>query len=532
MLICKGCSDVVEAVKKALLQGETNIEFEQGEYHFYPEKAEERISCISNHDNDGVKKVGIQIEYKKNVTINGNGSKFIFHGIMLPFGIEHCEKVSLCNFSVDFPLHTYVHSTVVEADHDSCTIKLWENTPYRMDGDTPLFLIEGGLEFKYGHAMEFNPLLECVEYGTNDRDYFKERKAEEIEPGVLKIKQTFDVIPRKGNYMFFSAGKRFAPAIFIHDSADVNIENVTVHHALGMGLLAQLSKNIRLNHMSVTPSEGRFVSTYADAVHFVECSGDIVVDHCHFEKQMDDPLNCHGIYVQIQKVYKNKAELRLKHRQALGMLLFAKGDKIEYIDPENLLSYGTNIVKAACMKSNEIMEVEFENDIESVEGHYIENISHTPNLTVKNSYFGKNRARGLLITTRGKVLVENNMFERAGAAIRISGDANFWFESGCVKDVTIRKNTFVDCNANARWGKAVIDVAPQVLKPAGSVHKNICIEENIFRTFDIPLLWANCTENIIFRNNKVERTMTFPPKGIIQEMVTFENCIKTVVENN
>ena len=176
--------------------------------------------------------------------------------------------------------------------------------------------------------------------------------------------------------------------------------------------------------------------------------------------------------------------------------------------------------------------VEFENIIESVEGHYIENISHAANLTVKNSKFGKNRARGLLITTRGKVLVENNVFERAGAAIRISGDANFWYESGCVRDVTIRNNTFIDCNANSRWGSAVIDVAPQVLKPAGAVHKNICIEGNTFKTFDIPLLWANCTENIIFRNNKIEKTETFPPKGIIKEMVTLENCMQTVVENN
>jgi len=213
MLIQRSCLDVVDEIKRAFLLGETDIEFEQGEYHFFPEKAEERVSYISNHDNDGIKKVGIQIENKRNVKINGGGSKFIFHGIMLPFGIEHCDNISLCNFSIDFPLHTYIHSTVIEADYDSCTIKLWNNTPYRMEGDIPLFLIDGDLEVEYGHAMEFNPQLECVEYGTNDRDYFKEKKAEELEPGVLKIKQKFDVIPKKGNYMFFSAGKRFAPAI-------------------------------------------------------------------------------------------------------------------------------------------------------------------------------------------------------------------------------------------------------------------------------------------------------------------------------
>ncbi len=532
MIIRSNCVDVTEKVNKALLSGETNIEFEKGEYHFYPEKAPERESYISNHDNDGCKKVGVQIENKSCVMINGGGSRFVFHGIMLPFGIERCRDISLCNFSIDFPISTYIHSTILDADENSCTVKLWDNTPYRMNGDTPLFLIDGGYEFEYGHAMEFNPELECVEYGTNDRDYFKESKAEEIEKGILKIRQKFNVIPKKGNYMFFSVGKRFAPAIFINFCDGVKIENVTVHHALGMGLLAQLSKNIQISRMTVSPSSGRFVSTFADAAHFVECMGSITINQCCFEKQMDDALNCHGIYAQIEKADKNRAQLRLKHRQALGINIFSAGDRVEYINPENLLSYGSNTVKSASMKSNEIIEIEFENNIEAINGHYIENISHTPNLTVKNSYFGKNRARGLLITTRGKVIAENNVFEKTGAAIRISGDANFWYESGCVKDVTVKNNTFIDCNANARWGNSVIDIAPQVLKPAGPVHRNIRVEGNKFKTFDIPLLWANCAENLFFTNNKIEKTNTFPPKGIIKEMVTLQNCIETTVENN
>lgn len=532
MKITKNCADIVSEIQKLLATGETYIELECGEYHFYPDNAAEKESCISNHDNDGMKKVGVQLEDKHNVTVNGNGSRFIFHGIMLPFGIERCKNVTLCDFSVDFPISAYVHSTVLEADAESCTVKLWENTPYRMCNDTPLFAIDGGFEFEYGHAMEFNPELECVEYQTNDRDYFKERKACELAPGILKIKQQFDVIPKKGNYMFFSLGERFAPAIFVNSSENVRIERVTVHNALGMGLLAQLSKNISLEKMCVTPTHGRFVSTSADAVHFNECSGNIRVNECRFEKQMDDPLNCHGIYVQIQGKDNMRAQLRLKHYQAMGMLLFAPGDRVEYLNPENLQSYGSNIVKTARMTSHETMEIEFEKKIDAPIGHYVENVSHCPNLTVQNSYFGKNRARGLLITTRGKVVVENNVFERAGAAIRISGDANFWYESGCVRDVTIKNNTFIDCNANARWGSAVIDIAPQVLKPTGPVHSGIRIENNLFKTFDIPLLWAYCAENVIFANNRVERTSTFLPKRVVNDAVTMKNCQNYTVEKN
>lgn len=530
MFIHKGSSEISEKIHNALKLGEKNIVFEKGEYHFYPDEGTERESCISNHDNDGLKKVGIQIENVNDVTIDGGGSKFIFHGIMLPFGIENSKNIKLCNFSIDFPISPCVHSTVLNAEKDYCDIKLWDNTPYRMEGDVPLFSIDGGTEFTYTHALEFNSKLECIEYGTNDRDYFKERNAEELKQGVLRIKQPFDVLPKAGNYLIFGITKRFAPGFFINSSTDVTVEKITIYNCLGMGLLAQLSKNITIKSIKVTPSAGRFISAPADAVHFVECSGEVLVENCHFEKQMDDPLNCHGIYVQIEEIDEKIAYVKLRHHQALGLPIFSEGDKVEYINPENLLSFGNNTVKKAEMLDKSHIKVTFENVLSAKKGDYVENISHAPSLTVKNSYFGKNRARGLLITTRGKVVVENNVFERAGAAIRISGDANFWFESGCVRDVTIKNNTFIDTNANARWGNAVIDIAPQVMKESGAVHKNITVENNTFKTFDIPLLWARCAENIVFKNNKIIKTDTFLPKGLIKERVTLLNCSHAEIE--
>jgi hypothetical protein len=40
------------------------------------------------------------------------------------------------------------------------------------------------------------------------------------------------------------------------------------------------------------------------------------------------------------------------------------------------------------------------------------------------------------------VLIENNRFPSSGSAILIAGDANAWYESGAVRDVTIRGHVF------------------------------------------------------------------------------------------
>ncbi len=519
MYITPNCPNIPLAVLNAIAQGEKEIIFEKATYHFYPDRGIERISHVSNHDNDGPKKVGLQIEHASDITIDGGGSRFIFHGIMLPAAVEYASNVKLCNFSIDVPVTAYVHSTVLDADEHHCDIKLWDNTPYHMEGNIPMFEIDGGCAFPYKNVLEFNAELECIEYGTNDRDYFTHSEAEELEPGVLRICQDFSVVPKKGNYMLWHLGKRFAPGIFINESRQVTVENVQIHHCFGMGVLAELTRDITIRQLYITPSEGRFNSAYADGVHFVECSGSILLEDSRIEKQMDDPLNCHGIYAQVEEICGNTVWVRLKHHQALGMPIFKAGDRVEYIEYDTLLSYGENELVEAELCNESQLRLVFKQEPGVRKDDYLENISHTPNLTVRNCYFGKNRARGLLITTRGKVLVEGNTFERAGAAIRISGDCNFWYESGCVRDVTIRNNTFIDINANPRWGKAVIDVAPQVLRVGGPVHRNIRIVNNTFRTFDIPLLWANCAENVVFEDNVVERTNTFPPKGLSTEEV-------------
>lgn len=53
-------------------------------------------------------------------------------------------------------------------------------------------------------------------------------------------------------------------------------------------------------------------------------------------------------------------------------------------------------------------------------GAALENLSCTADVEIRNSFFGSCRARGLLVSTPGKVIIENNIFESS------VGNLNSW----------------------------------------------------------------------------------------------------------
>lgn len=77
--------DATPSVLARVLEAETQpiseIVFEKGVYHFYPDKALEVFCNISNH-NDVFVYTAFPLFNLKNLTIDGQGSIFIFHGVL------------------------------------------------------------------------------------------------------------------------------------------------------------------------------------------------------------------------------------------------------------------------------------------------------------------------------------------------------------------------------------------------------------------------------------------------------------------
>jgi len=505
---------VLCALREMKTSGDNILSFEKGIYNFFPDYALEKVSCISNHDNDGFKKIGIPIIDFDGITVEGNGSEFVFNGIMVPFEITNSKNITLKNLSIDYPVTTYSHATVIDSGKDFLKLKIWENSPFEIENNRLKFDIPLTGKFEPWFFLDIDKATDTITEGSSRTEIKNMNASFEDDGTVLLTGRKISHVPKAGNTICMHLSWRYSPGFFINESKNIILSNVTVHHCLGMGVLCQLSENITLDELKVTPSSNRYASAYADATHFVSCRGDIVLKNCLLEKHFDDCLNCHGINLQIDKIIDRRTVLaRLVHEQQIGVELLKSGENVELSSHTTLLPIAENKVESVEILSRNLMIITFENELDEKVNvkDVIESTDAAPNLTVTGCTMRKAFPRGLLITTRGKVLVENNYINTSCSAIHISGDANFWFESGCVRDVTIKNNTFYRCGAIRSNGKSknynVINIVPEISSPSakdGYYHKNITVTDNKFITAHSGVLKAVSVENLIFKNNDID----------------------------
>jgi hypothetical protein len=202
--------------------------------------------------------------------------------------------------------------------------------------------------------------------------------------------------------------------------------------------------------------------------------------------------------------------MRLVHPEQVGVEVVAPGDHIRFVNNTTMQAYATAKVKTVNRLNVDFFLLTTAEKIpmEMQPHNVIENLDWQPDLTIRNCTTRRNRARGFLIGTAGKVLIENNTMEEPGACLSMGVDANFWFESGPVKDVTIRNNRFIDSNYGV-WGKTAIELDGGAKRPE-PYEKNITIENNLFKLFNVGVLEASSIAGLRFVNNTLERTTTYP----------------------
>jgi hypothetical protein len=254
---------------------------------------------------------------------------------------------------------------------------------------------------------------------------------------------------------------------------------------------------------------------------------------------MDDPINVHGTSVRIIEILSsNKIRCKFVHHQSIGMEWGFKGDKIGYIENESMATVSTGTLVSFTKIDNELFDLVFNEEIPKgiVAGDALENLTWTPSVNITGSRFKSCRARGILISTPGKVVIENNIFESSGSAILIAGDANYWYESGGVTDVLIKNNKFLDpCMSSMyQFCEGIISIYPEIPKPEPDkpFHRNIRIEGNEFHPFDFPVLYARSVSGLSFAGNTIIRSHLFNPFHSGKSGLTFDACTGVKISGN
>ena len=523
-------------IKAEYKEGEKVIlRFPEGRYEFHEKGAAVREYYISNHDQTNPKKVGIALEDMKNLTLDGQGSEFVFHGRMLPVSLLRSENCLLKNFSIDFENPHIAQVKIVENDpQDGIVFEPAPWVDYRIAKDSIFEAYGEGWTMRHSWGIAFDGDTKHLVYNTSDIGC-PTKGASEVAPRRIHAPGWKDARLVPGTVVAMRGWGRPTPGIFLSHDVNTTIENVKVHYAEGMGLLAQLCENITLEKFGVClkgDADPRYFTTQADATHFSGCKGKIVSCNGLYEGMMDDAINVHGTYLKVVKRVDDRTLVgRYMHGQSWGFEWGCPGDEVQFIRSNTMELVGKqNKIISIRPYDKEQTEgareflITFQEPVDQVineqSGFGIENLTWTPEVLFSGNVIRNNRARGSLFSTPRKTIVENNLFDHtSGAAILLCGDCNGWFETGACRHVIIRKNRFVNALTNLfQFTNAVISIYPEIpdLKGQqqyfhGGPEGGIVIEDNEFETFDAPILYAKSGDGLVFRNNTIKLNTEYKP---------------------
>ena len=502
---------------------DVKIVFEKDTYDISPDYCFEKAVHISNHGWNGYKRVIALLENMENVELDFGGSTLLTHDVITPFAIINSKNITVKNVTLENTNICFMQTRVLA--HGDGYIEL-----EKMQGADSFFMRhDREFAMKYKESMfivvsniEVNPTTGTLEPGTADHtlgEYLWNMRFEDIGGGRLRL-HGIKRYPPIGNILIFSAERRLGCGFFCEDSENIRLENVTVHSCHGMGFLAQTCHNITLDGFNTLRHGDQYYTANADATHFVNCTGVVTVENCTFEGQLDDALNIHGMYIRIERIGDGEIFVREVHSQAKGIRVLRAGDRIQVLHPKTLIPYAQKTVKVAEYINEDSIRLVFEegNDGITETGHVLESLNRVADLIFRNNIVRHNRARGMLIATKGKVVIENNYFNTSGCAILFQSDGEFWFESGGVYDVDIRNNLFDSCRYSP-WGNAIIDCTPRPAEDEGKYfHKQISVTSNRFVMINEPVVLFNNVERAIFKNNKIESREDLKPYITVQHV--------------
>lgn len=507
----------------ATIIGEKTILFKEGTYYLNSKMCQKKLMYITNTVGDNEFKenetphlntVAFYFDGISDLTFDGGNSVFIIDGKATNIAMENCKNITLKNLEIRHSHPDMQELKVVQ--------KTMFGVVFEIDRDT-LYEITNGKLYFYGNDYRIS--ADYYAKNANWIGLIKENTPNTVERvrhplfsalkikslGNRKIRVTYPNTSRfkiGDRFYIYDVRRQFA-GIFINKSENVLLENVKQRFNYSLALVVQDSENITAEKLDFSPEKdsARMLASGADFVQLCMCRGKISIQNSNFCGAGDDCLNVHGIHFKITEKRDNDVTVRFMHPQTHGFNPLREGDTVAFINPETLLENGrTTIVKSVLLNEYEI-RLTLESAEKAVVGEAIEDISACPKLDFLNNTVSRIITRGLLITTRESVNIEDNHFiSTSMSGILLSDDAQNWYESGMCCDVTVKNNIFDYC------GQTPILIKPENRKYEGAVHRNIKIIGNTFKKYDGVCIKAESTDNIFtegndFTSDKVMKTV-------------------------
>jgi hypothetical protein len=541
-----------DAIGKCRAGGIRRLVLDRGIWHLHPDEADGAFRHVSNHD-PGYKRMGLRLDGFADFEVDGQGAVLMCHGVLIPITVDRSSNITLRNLTIDWSKPFHLEGGVAAVGADFFEVEMLPECEASMVGGNLLGgMAEGviedprnpkesrqNIEWNYWidpqtrAAAAVQPVLltwnprtrshaEITEVGTNR---FRIRNAHLKElptPGSVMI--------AKGR----NRPNRLSPAIHLASVRGAVISDVTIHHAGGMGVIAEDCADMTLRRVRVElrPGSKSLITTTADATHFVQCRGDVLVEDCFFENMLDDALNVHGIYAVAAPLRApGRLGVRFQHFQHLGMVFARPGDRMLLLDRKTMTGYAEFTAKEILTRNESFHELAADKSLEGVlrPDSIVENLDARPVLVFRNNTVRNNRARSILVNPL-RALIENNQFERPSmGSILIEGDSNYWMSSGSPEETIIRGNRIVGLAASA----PMIATEPRQQAeglPLPPLYRSLRVLDNVIETPGPTAVDVRRISRVEFGNNTVR--FTGPATDAPAAALRFIACEDVVVRGN
>ncbi|WP_442587819.1 right-handed parallel beta-helix repeat-containing protein [Pedobacter sp. AW31-3R] len=526
-------SESLVLVARGNLANPVIVKFASGRYDIFRTYAKRKTLHISNTNDDPYepKAIALMFDSCQFINVEGGGAKFVLRGKMIETFICNSSNIKLDGLSFDYERPTVSELTVENTGANYADLQIHPDSK---------FSIKDSLLYWEGEGWNYPCSSYWQRFHSESNYLFRihipVKGMRFVQTGENKIRVYYPlpvkrILFEKGSIYQTRDVERDCTGIFIQKSKNIELNNVRIYFMHGMGIVSQYCENIKINRLIVSPdpASGRTCAAWADILHFSGCRGLIDIGNSYLSAANDDAINIHGTHLLIKKKVSDSRQVQIKfmHDQTYGFDPFAAGDSLDFIRPKTLLVIGDNVV-LHCQRLNDkefLLTLKNPLPVNLKINDAVENTSATPQVWIHHNTIEKIPTRGILVTSRRRIIIEHNQFVHTYmSAILISDDASSWFESGMVRNLTIRNNNFSKC------GEPVITILPENRRSKRiRVHSNILVSANTFDLGGLKLLHAKNTANLIIEKNIVKTSV---PVKQIKDLIKIKKCKPVSINNN
>ena len=378
---CNHQNNVQGLIDDAIAKKQSLLSIPKGTYYFDSDNA-------VLHDSIGL----LNIVNASDLTIDGNGSTFIFRKIDMGISIFNCKNLTLKNLSIDYDPLPFTQGIITSIENKSVTLRI--DKGYRDDVD---YFNKPGYHKVLMNRGRFTEI--CRLFPQTIKSVQKGEFVLEMDDvSCLKVNDPLVLLCRYEN------------AILSKYSSKTTYENINIYSSPGFSLWelygegGSTLRNVRIVEGPIPEgaSKQRLISSSGDAFHFTSLIKGPLIEQCEVRNTDDDFLNIEGF---MYKALSEKSSTEFSFIGTTFMTDFFPGDTLDIYEGESCVLKGRTVI------IGKKMEVGSKACIVNVK---------TPDLIAVND-FVLSRSR----FSRGAVIRNNKFFNAFGSVNLQSEDVIF-----------------------------------------------------------------------------------------------------------